>query len=90
MYLFILNFLALNYCFQFSVFLMSQMIDAPTTDLWIGLHSFYKRELYWTDGRPRTYINLNIKVSGRHMFCAFNLEVSRLFCISNDLRIKIL
>ncbi|XP_059200605.1 macrophage mannose receptor 1-like [Centropristis striata] len=41
-----------------EVFLMSQMVDTPTTDLWIGFHSSYSQGFYWTDGRPRKYVNL--------------------------------
>ncbi|XP_028283775.1 macrophage mannose receptor 1-like [Parambassis ranga] len=39
-----------------QVFLMSQMADAPTTDLWIGLHNLHG-QLQWTDGQPKTYLN---------------------------------
>uniref|UniRef100_A0A3Q2VRL7 Mannose receptor, C type 1b n=1 Tax=Haplochromis burtoni TaxID=8153 RepID=A0A3Q2VRL7_HAPBU len=45
----------------FSVFLLSQMVDAPTTDLWIGLfRSQWKT--YWTDGQPKSYTNLGNNV----------------------------
>ncbi|XP_067462383.1 macrophage mannose receptor 1-like [Thunnus thynnus] len=40
-----------------EVFLMTQMADTPTTDLWIGLHNLYGGEFYWTDGQPRPYFN---------------------------------
>ncbi|XP_039999700.1 macrophage mannose receptor 1-like [Xiphias gladius] len=42
-----------------EAFLITQMADSPTTDLWIGLHSLYNYEFYWTDGRPKSYINFN-------------------------------
>ncbi|XP_047223891.1 macrophage mannose receptor 1-like isoform X2 [Girardinichthys multiradiatus] len=44
-----------------QVFLMSQMANKPTTDLWIGFHSAYKNGFYWTDGQPRSYVNLNLQ-----------------------------
>ncbi|XP_035764283.1 macrophage mannose receptor 1-like [Neolamprologus brichardi] len=40
-----------------EVFLLSQMADAPTTDLWIGLFQSQWRT-YWTDGQTKSYINL--------------------------------
>ncbi|KAM4552771.1 macrophage mannose receptor 1-like [Odontesthes bonariensis] len=55
---------------QEQVFLMSQMTDAPTTDLWIGLHSLYGDKFYWTDGRSRTYVNLNLKYEHNMDSCA--------------------
>ncbi|XP_035994263.1 macrophage mannose receptor 1 isoform X3 [Fundulus heteroclitus] len=42
-----------------QVFLVSQMVDKPTTDLWIGFHSAYRNGFYWVDGQPKSYINLN-------------------------------
>uniref|UniRef100_A0A3B4GFT2 Macrophage mannose receptor 1-like n=1 Tax=Pundamilia nyererei TaxID=303518 RepID=A0A3B4GFT2_9CICH len=49
----------------FSVFLLSQMVDAPTTDLWIGLfRSQWKT--YWTDGQPKSYTNLGNNVHTSH------------------------
>uniref|UniRef100_A0A3Q1GW30 Mannose receptor, C type 1b n=1 Tax=Acanthochromis polyacanthus TaxID=80966 RepID=A0A3Q1GW30_9TELE len=50
--------------FQFSVFLMSQMAEAPTTDLWIGFNNFHNGRFLWTDGRPTSYVNLGLQVSG--------------------------
>ncbi|XP_039873788.1 macrophage mannose receptor 1-like isoform X1 [Simochromis diagramma] len=42
---------------QVEVFLLSQMVDAPTTDLWIGL-IWSQWKTYWTDGQPKSYTNL--------------------------------
>ncbi|XP_053186720.1 macrophage mannose receptor 1-like [Scomber japonicus] len=44
-----------------NVFLMTQMADTPTTDLWIGLHDLYDTGFYWTDGQPRSYYNFEQK-----------------------------
>ncbi|MED6273014.1 hypothetical protein CHARACLAT_002428 [Characodon lateralis] len=41
-----------------EVFLLSEMVSTPTTDLWIGFHSTYEDGFYWTDGRPKSYVNL--------------------------------
>ncbi|XP_038573590.1 macrophage mannose receptor 1-like [Micropterus salmoides] len=41
-----------------QVFLMSQMAATPTSDLWIGFRTVDRGEFYWTDGRPRQYLNL--------------------------------
>ncbi|XP_069548054.1 macrophage mannose receptor 1-like [Brachyistius frenatus] len=43
-----------------EVFLMSQMVDAPTRDMWIGLYRVHGLEFYWTDGQPRQYVNFNV------------------------------
>ncbi|XP_029309225.1 macrophage mannose receptor 1-like [Cottoperca gobio] len=51
-----------------EVFLISQMTDAPTTDLWIGFHNSYSMGFYWTDGRPRQYVNLDFKIHYRQAF----------------------
>ncbi|XP_028448497.1 macrophage mannose receptor 1-like [Perca flavescens] len=46
---------------QVEVFLMTQMADTPnTTDVWIGLRRTNTREFFWTDGRPRQYVNLDL------------------------------
>ena len=42
-------------CVKFSVFLTTQMTEAPTTDLWIGLHKMNHYAFVWTDGRPMRY-----------------------------------
>uniref|UniRef100_A0A3Q1FIV4 Mannose receptor, C type 1b n=1 Tax=Acanthochromis polyacanthus TaxID=80966 RepID=A0A3Q1FIV4_9TELE len=47
-----------------QVFLMSQMAEAPTTDLWIGFNNFHNGRFLWTDGRPTSYVNLGLQVSG--------------------------
>ncbi|XP_035994268.1 macrophage mannose receptor 1 [Fundulus heteroclitus] len=47
-----------------EVFLLSEMLSAPTIDLWIGLHSTYENGFFWTDGRPKSYLNL--RYFGRH------------------------
>ncbi|XP_070700691.1 macrophage mannose receptor 1-like [Pempheris klunzingeri] len=52
-----------------EVFLMTQMADAPITDLWIGLRSLEFDQLYWTDGQPRQYVNLGFQVSGQNLHC---------------------
>ncbi|XP_022613990.1 macrophage mannose receptor 1-like isoform X1 [Seriola dumerili] len=41
-----------------QAFLVTQMADTPTTDLWIGFHSFHGHQFYWADGRPKSYVNL--------------------------------
>ncbi|XP_070774848.1 macrophage mannose receptor 1-like [Enoplosus armatus] len=40
-----------------QVFLTTTMAEAPTTDLWIGLHNVNGNQFYWTDGRPMRYSN---------------------------------
>ncbi|KAK2822606.1 hypothetical protein Q5P01_022671 [Channa striata] len=40
-----------------QVFLMSQMADTSPTNLWIGMHSLYGGQFWWTDGQPRSYTN---------------------------------
>nr|XP_020447208.1 macrophage mannose receptor 1-like [Monopterus albus] len=40
-----------------QVFLSTQMAEAPTIDLWIGLHNTHGGSFYWTDGRPMRYTN---------------------------------
>uniref|UniRef100_A0A3B4X378 Mannose receptor, C type 1b n=1 Tax=Seriola lalandi dorsalis TaxID=1841481 RepID=A0A3B4X378_SERLL len=44
-------------------FLVTQMADTPTTDLWIGFHSFHGHQFYWSDGRPKSYVNLALNVN---------------------------
>ncbi|XP_008284987.1 macrophage mannose receptor 1-like [Stegastes partitus] len=44
-----------------QVFLMSQMADAPTTDLWIGFHNLHHGQFVWTDGRQNSYTNLGFQ-----------------------------
>ncbi|XP_014899453.1 macrophage mannose receptor 1-like isoform X2 [Poecilia latipinna] len=41
-----------------QVFLVSEMTKTPNRDLWIGFQSSYGSGFYWTDGRPRSYVNL--------------------------------
>ncbi|KAM4727472.1 macrophage mannose receptor 1-like [Anableps anableps] len=53
-----------------QVFLISEMVNAPTTDLWIGFRNSYSDGFYWTDGRPRSYVNL--KLSERNRFPHFS------------------
>ncbi|KAM6919049.1 macrophage mannose receptor 1-like [Xenentodon cancila] len=43
---------------EVQVFLISEMVDAPTSDIWIGFYSIHGYDYYWTDGRPRSYTNL--------------------------------
>ncbi|XP_054882841.1 macrophage mannose receptor 1-like, partial [Poeciliopsis prolifica] len=31
----------------------------PNRDLWIGIHCSYGNGFYWTDGRPKSYVNLD-------------------------------
>ncbi|XP_018531719.1 macrophage mannose receptor 1 isoform X2 [Lates calcarifer] len=45
-----------------NAFLTSEMAAAPTTDLWIGLHSFHQGKFLWTDGRQRSYVNMDFKM----------------------------
>ncbi|XP_047445392.1 macrophage mannose receptor 1-like [Mugil cephalus] len=40
-----------------QVFLTNKMVEAPTTNLWIGLHNTHDSSYYWTDGQPRRYNN---------------------------------
>ncbi|XP_037837906.1 macrophage mannose receptor 1-like [Kryptolebias marmoratus] len=56
-----------------QVFLMSQMVDTPSTDVWIGLQDLYGYGFFWTDGRPKSYVNLkflrtNVSPFNRHPF----------------------
>uniref|UniRef100_A0AAQ5XYV6 Mannose receptor, C type 1b n=1 Tax=Amphiprion ocellaris TaxID=80972 RepID=A0AAQ5XYV6_AMPOC len=48
-----------------QVFLMSQMANAPTTDLWIGFHNLHNGRFLWTDGRPNSYVNLGLEIFRR-------------------------
>uniref|UniRef100_A0A3B3BT12 Macrophage mannose receptor 1-like n=2 Tax=Oryzias melastigma TaxID=30732 RepID=A0A3B3BT12_ORYME len=43
-----------------QAFLVAQMADAPTTDLWIGFHSFFEDGFYWTNGQKRSFTNLKL------------------------------
>ncbi|XP_047444532.1 macrophage mannose receptor 1-like [Mugil cephalus] len=54
-----------------EVFLMSQMADANARDLWIGLRSFEGKEFYWTDGRPRSYVNFGLRKDSDDFFLPF-------------------
>uniref|UniRef100_A0A8D3DFH1 Macrophage mannose receptor 1-like n=1 Tax=Scophthalmus maximus TaxID=52904 RepID=A0A8D3DFH1_SCOMX len=40
-----------------QVFLSNEMVKAPTTNLWIGLHNKHSQQFCWTDGRPMQYNN---------------------------------
>ncbi|XP_060901039.1 macrophage mannose receptor 1-like [Labrus mixtus] len=42
-----------------QVFLTTLLAEAPTTDLWIGLHNKNGHLFYWTDGLSRRYFNWN-------------------------------
>ncbi|XP_023191646.1 macrophage mannose receptor 1-like [Xiphophorus maculatus] len=42
-----------------QVFLVSEMANTPNRDLWIGFRNSYSDGFYWTDGRPRSYVNLD-------------------------------
>ncbi|XP_078029223.1 macrophage mannose receptor 1-like [Epinephelus lanceolatus] len=44
-----------------AVFLTTQMVETPTTDLWIGFRSSVSTGFYWTDGQPRRYVNLEFE-----------------------------
>lgn len=46
------------------------MADTSANDLWIGLHSFHGGVFVWTDGQPKSYINLNLNVSVHYLNCA--------------------
>uniref|UniRef100_A0AAQ6IJ87 Mannose receptor, C type 1b n=1 Tax=Anabas testudineus TaxID=64144 RepID=A0AAQ6IJ87_ANATE len=52
-----------------QVFLMSQMADTSTLNLWTGLHSLHGNEFLWTDGQPRSYINFNVSI--HNLYCVF-------------------
>ncbi|XP_033960954.1 macrophage mannose receptor 1-like isoform X3 [Pseudochaenichthys georgianus] len=45
-----------------QVFLTTQLAEAPTTDLWIGLHLTRVSSFLWIDGRPMRYTNWEIKM----------------------------
>ncbi|XP_037537284.1 macrophage mannose receptor 1-like [Nematolebias whitei] len=49
-----------------QVFLLFQMSTAQTSDLWIGLHNLYDYWFLWTDGQPRSYMNLDMSESDNH------------------------
>ncbi|XP_026005210.1 macrophage mannose receptor 1-like [Astatotilapia calliptera] len=52
-----------------QVFLTSKMLDAPTTDLWIGLHYLLGYSFYWTNGQPVRYTNWrSLQMTGHWMF----------------------
>lgn len=40
------------------------MVEAPTIDLWIGLHNSKGGSFYWTVGKPVRYTNWGTVVSG--------------------------
>ncbi|XP_027145353.1 macrophage mannose receptor 1 isoform X2 [Larimichthys crocea] len=42
---------------QVQVFLTATMVEAPTIDLWIGLHNSKGGSFYWTVGKPVRYTN---------------------------------
>uniref|UniRef100_A0A3P9IWG7 Mannose receptor, C type 1b n=1 Tax=Oryzias latipes TaxID=8090 RepID=A0A3P9IWG7_ORYLA len=44
-------------------FLLTQMADAATTDLWIGFHKLHGGEFYWSNGRKRSFVNLKGQLS---------------------------
>lgn len=46
---------------------MTQMADTPTSDLWIGFRTTNGGSYFWTDGRPRQYVNLGFQVSGHNV-----------------------
>uniref|UniRef100_A0A3P9LTA8 Mannose receptor, C type 1b n=1 Tax=Oryzias latipes TaxID=8090 RepID=A0A3P9LTA8_ORYLA len=43
---------------EVQAFLLTQMADAATTDLWIGFHKLHGGEFYWSNGRKRSFVNL--------------------------------
>uniref|UniRef100_UPI003AAC2783 macrophage mannose receptor 1-like n=1 Tax=Centroberyx gerrardi TaxID=166262 RepID=UPI003AAC2783 len=49
-----------------QAFLITKMADEPTTDLWIGMNVLESDEFYWTDGRPRRYINWGYAMRHHH------------------------
>ncbi|XP_042353414.1 macrophage mannose receptor 1-like [Plectropomus leopardus] len=69
-----------------EVFLMSQMADTPTTDLWIGFRSSDSRGFYWTDGQPRRYVSLDFERHHGQMSFRFwgHTEFERYFEIMRD------
>lgn len=60
---------------------MTQMADTPTTDLWIGFRSLHGGQFYWTDGRPRKYVNLGSNVSGQNLNSVLQCDASGL-CVA--------
>ncbi|KAM4727964.1 macrophage mannose receptor 1-like isoform 2-T2 [Anableps anableps] len=42
---------------QVQAFLISKILTATNTDLWIGLNSLKQDGFYWTDGKTRQYTN---------------------------------
>lgn len=44
------------------------MVEAPTTDLWIGLISINKQPYYWTNGQAVKYTNFQPDVSAQFFF----------------------
>ncbi|XP_044077016.1 macrophage mannose receptor 1-like [Siniperca chuatsi] len=50
-----------------QVFLTTKMAEAPTTDLWIGLHNSEGNQFYWTDGRPMRYNNWGSERDYQHI-----------------------
>ncbi|XP_043990703.1 macrophage mannose receptor 1-like [Gambusia affinis] len=45
-----------------QVFLMSEMVNTPNRDMWIGFKNSYRSGFFWTDGRPKSYVNLDLSV----------------------------
>ncbi|XP_056277834.1 macrophage mannose receptor 1-like [Pseudoliparis swirei] len=41
---------------EVQVFLMTKLLEAPATDLWIGLYNVRGSPFLWTDGRPTRYV----------------------------------
>uniref|UniRef100_A0A667X6X6 Mannose receptor, C type 1b n=1 Tax=Myripristis murdjan TaxID=586833 RepID=A0A667X6X6_9TELE len=66
-----------------QVYLVTQMAKATTTDLWIGMNTLRDDGFYWTDGRPRKYINLWFNVSRNNVVVKVILYAKLLFLIFN-------
>ncbi|XP_067462381.1 macrophage mannose receptor 1-like [Thunnus thynnus] len=67
-----------------QVFLTTQMAEAPTTDLWIGLHNKEGSQYHWTDGRPMRYTNWGSSIS-RHMPMPMRYDSFRLHHFHDEL-----
>lgn len=71
--------------YYFSVFLTTILAEAPTTDLWIGLHNINGNPFYWTDGRPMRYSNWGLTVSGHFIMLSKQIMCCTTFLLKQVL-----
>ncbi|XP_034038309.1 macrophage mannose receptor 1-like [Thalassophryne amazonica] len=61
---------------RLAVFLITKMAATPTTDMWIGMHSFHGGQFLWTDGQPKTYTNFEV-ARRRHLVLSDSDAIDR-------------